>query len=117
MPIMLLSWELLTLFWKVSLENSELRILLQVVVPIETSIIYNRLKTGESLENRDQVGVILDNSNHIIRANVFKLNVSASPSKVNHYHVSTSRFDRENNIREEDLAKENKYPYCETSYL
>jgi hypothetical protein len=53
-----------------------------------------------------QVGVILDNSNHIIRANAFKVNVSALPAKVYHYHVSIFRYDRENNLREEDLAKE-----------
>jgi hypothetical protein len=48
----------------------------------------------------------LDNFNQVIRGNAFKVNVSALPVKVYHYHVSIVHHDRENNLREEDPVKE-----------
>jgi hypothetical protein len=61
------------------------------------------IETGESLIKSELFWII---SSHIIRANAFKVNVSALSVKVYHYHVSIFRYDRENNLREEDLAKE-----------
>jgi hypothetical protein len=58
MSMMLLACELLILLWNVSLENSELRKLLLVVVPIETSIIYDRVKTGESFTKSELFWII-----------------------------------------------------------
>jgi hypothetical protein len=68
-----------------------------------------------------QVGVILDNSNHIIRANAFKVNVSALPAKVYHYHVSISEHKEwKVNDRTNDtvgLAYDGHQSFCSSALL
>ena len=54
------------------------------------------------------VGIMLDNASHIIRANCFRVNPSVLPSALYHYNVGIFRYDREGNIGTEDLAKENE---------
>jgi hypothetical protein len=53
-----------------------------------------------------QVGVMLDNSTHIIRANAFRVNARALPRSIFHYHVSIFRYDRTKTMIAIDLAKE-----------
>lgn len=54
------------------------------------------------------VGVTLDNTTHIIRANCFRISVEYLPKAIHHYDVGIFRIGREGNPSEENLAKEFK---------
>jgi hypothetical protein len=52
------------------------------------------------------VGVMLDNSTHMVRANAFRVNPKSLPSRIYHYHIAIFGYDRDGNLKAEDLAKE-----------
>jgi hypothetical protein len=52
------------------------------------------------------VGVMLDNSTHMIRANAFRVNPKSLPSRIYHYHIGIFGYDHDGNLRAHDLAKE-----------
>jgi hypothetical protein len=58
------------------------------------------------------VGVPLDNTNNIIRANCFRLSPKDLPPKIFHYFASIYRFSRDGEIEKDDLTKEKDGNLC-----
>lgn len=55
-----------------------------------------------------RLGLTIDNNQHIIRSNCFRVNPQFLPPKIFNYHIGIFRVDKEGNLGKEDLAKDSR---------
>jgi hypothetical protein len=75
------------------------------------------LPSVESWRFLSWIGISLDNNDHLIRTNSFRLSLAALLSILYHYEISIYRYDYDGNLIEENLARKGGTVYSDNSMI